>query len=269
MFDLDLTNVFEAGLRDLYADSRRYDEDRPHVSHLGKCLLQTHFSRQNAPKIEMTSRGYQFLMKGLHDEEYVTNCFERGLPQEWMIDRSVIQTDLTGHVDMELCNGVTGERVIVEIKTTQWHERWEHLGEIGKKGMPIKTKVLPGPRPEPSITHRLQALGYARRRDIRWYSIFQWDRALHGFHQYPGPGQWYDAEDPTWLAKHDSWTKLVLDLTDPASHPVEMGIATIDGNGQIVGKPPEDWMCGYCDYSQCARNINKNNTEHAIEEMVF
>lgn len=178
------------------------------------------------------------------------------------------------------------ERRLIEIKTTQWRELWVDMGELGKpnkKGerKPIKTRVAPGPYPEPYTEHRFQAIGYCRRRPLNPdgkhmpYSVFQWDRALNGWHQYPAPGEWYDSDDEEWLELHDAWTWKIVELTAPGSDPVANGIATEAGDGRLAGRPPNDKACTYCPFVQCALNRNPKNPGFAppiltdIQEDVF
>jgi len=306
--NIDLEAAFERGLIAQFEANRRNDEEAPHVSDLGQCGLAVSLRRSGAEQLPKDTRTLQLMQKGLHDEEYVVGMLAAGLAGDgWRIIRSGVLADgldLVGHLDVEIarmccdhnnwadldvfgwsCNcgpirtayddleGIFPEPVeyaYIEVKTTQWHERWEHLGEIGKRGLPIKTKVLPGPRPEPSVAHRLQALGYVLRRlhpgqkKPMPYAIFQHDRALNGFKQYPKAGEWYDPADAEWLARHDRALEIVA-LTAPGIDPVEAGLATINADGQLEGKAPEEWMHSYCNYFQCALNTNKLNPKHAVE----
>ena len=276
---MDLVSVFERGALELLVSSRRGDEDEAHVSDLGKCLFQTYLRRSGAEKAEPSLRSAQLLMKGLHDEKFVMETLQRGLPARYVAIRpDDIREDLTGHIDIILLDEATGYRRLVEVKTTTWREKdtWLDLGEIsGKTGKPIKTRVRTsvGPYPKPSTAYRLQAIGYCQRQAVNTdgkhmpYTILQWDRNLNGIHQYPAPSEWYDSDEPEWLALHDKWTREVIDLTDPSKNPVAMGIA-IAGPGGLYGRPPEDWMCSYCDYTQCASNRSSATTV-AEEEAPF
>lgn len=298
--NVDLEAAFSAGLRTNFELGRRDDGADAHASDLGKCKLAVWFRRNGHAEMKNDDRGLQMLLKGLHDEDYIVDQLSTGLGSSgWRIIRSgtlELDSDLTGHLDIEIarmpcpkceqfmaldldtlfyCENCdlneecvpdhTTQFAYIEIKTTQWKERWEHLGEIGKRGFPIKTKILPGPRSEPSRTHRLQALAYVMRRryagmrEAMPYAIFQWDRALNGFKQYPKAGEWYDPKDPQWLALHDQETADVLSLTAPGTDPIKTGIATLNADGELEGKAPEEWMHSYCNYFQCALNTNKLN----------
>lgn len=263
---MDLVSAFERGALELLASSRRGDEHEAHVSDLGRCLYQTYLRRSGAEKAAASLRTAQLLMKGLHDEKYIMQVLARGLPGGYRFIRTDdIHEDLTGHIDLIILDEATGYRRLVEIKTTTWKEGWADLGEIGKRGKPIKTRVPPGPYPEPSIANRLQAIGYCQRQSTNPdgkhmpYTILQWDRNLNGIHQYPARVEWYDSDEPEWLALHDDWTREVIDLTDPSKNPVAMGIAIPGPNG-LYGRPPEEWMCSYCDYTQCANYISRATT---------
>jgi hypothetical protein len=282
---LNLCDVFESGLRRVHEDSKRGDEHLPHVSHLGKCLLQTWFSRSRFEQIEPSVRKMQLLQKGRHDEEYIAYNLAVGLVQhlaDWIIDSIQSNGDLTGHVDLVLLNVKTGYRLLIEIKTTEWRTGWLSPDEciaqglpvaIGKRGKPIKLAVKPGPYKEVRDDHRLQALGYALRLPKNPdgkhvpYAIFQFDRNLNGFHQYPAPGEWFDAEDPVWRNKHDEQTKKVITQTDPELTPQALNIAVMRSDGKYIGQPVSEKECSFCPYAQCA--LNKNAEEAEPQEVRF
>jgi hypothetical protein len=293
---LNLEERWSVGLSGLLAGSRRDDERAAHSSDLGKCLLQTFFRRSGYTKFEGADRRKLLLLKGLHDEDFVLNVLEEGLVAEsWFLLRHgelSYEAALVGHLDCEIarakcknceifmqfdaalefftcsaCHDAFGtnhadvEYRLIECKTTTWFERWADLGEIGKRGKPIKTRIEPGPYPEPLPSQRLQALDYAlnaREKPIP-YAIFQFDRGLNGVKQYPDAGEWYDPLEPEWLEKHHKTRDLVLQKTSPGSDPIASGIA-FEKEG-LTGVPPdeEEFWCKYCEYAQCTKNVSHDN----------
>jgi len=243
------------------------------------------------------------------EKSYIVNVFRKAYeahPEDgWQVLTEINfseEDDLTGHLDFELARvkGKNGqwahwgrlyeewhesdrhceardvkdeeiERLILDVKTTEW--KWANRGAKSEKtGNEIKSR---GPFPEASITHRLQAMDYALHRPVNLngkhapFAIFQWDRNLNGYHQYPAPGEWFDPDNEDWLAIHADWKRKVIELTDPSRNPVETGIATRDANGMLVGDPPEAWQCKFCPFYQCANNDNPEKGNMKVEEVGF
>jgi hypothetical protein len=305
----DLCARFDIGLRIAFEESRRGDEHLAHSSHLGHCLLKTWFSRSRYPEIPKSTRTYQLLLVGLHiEKQYVVEIFRQAYAERFEDGWNVLteismheEGELTGHLDIEIARvkGKDGqwarwsrlyeewrepgssqvmvvadeeiERRIIDVKTTEW--KWGNRGDVSAKtGKPIKSR---GPYPEVSVTHRLQALDYALQRPVgpdgkrAKYAIFQWDRNLNGYYQYPAPGEWFDPDNEDWLAVHAQWRQNVIDLTNPEVHPAISGIAELNENGMLVGRPPEEWQCDFCGFYQCANNKNPEKDNMKVEEVPF
>jgi hypothetical protein len=238
-------------------DKPRGDEDALHASDLGKCRLAV-WARRNghavpgSPEyVSFSSRSRARMQAGLRDEEWLMNLALAPLQAEgWGIDRSPelpAGLDLVGHLDAVLWRPVAGgiERALVEVKTTAWKECWVETDEPKPDGKSFyKRKVYRPYDDAPGRLATLQAGAYARRLPKNPdghqppFGILQMDRNTQQMAWFG----WYDAED----------ADLVL---DEQAELLRLAV-TANGMARPDGDPSEKWMCAYCNFGGCYRNVN-------------
>ncbi len=294
---LDLKAAFELGLKSY--DVARGDEATAHVSDLPKCLFEVWARRNKEPQVERGAKSRAALQSGLRDETWIVDRIERGLdvsPQGWKVIRAVelpAASDLVGHIDVELarircrscerwmgvgkstdrwycshyCDGAAtdydslpAERMLIEVKTTEWREEWFDTGAYYDSGKPVKSRRrVPWPD-SPKLSHRLQAMGYVQRRPRNPdgkhmpFAIVEWCRA-----SFQIKCDWFDGDDPSLLALHDQRTKEVVQGTGSGIDPILAGVAVVTKTGGMTGLPREKWQCAYCTNAMCDSNISKDN----------
>lgn len=255
---IDLAALFAAGTAAY--NTPRGDELLPHVSDLGACKYDVLCRREGKPRVKRSVKTMLRLQKGLHDEQFVIDRIEAGLnalcPNEgWTINRGLtIHNEITGHTDAVL-ERFTGpllgdiERMLFDVKTTAWK------GSKYKGYHPWSEDISTG--------HLLQIAGYAlelpKNPDGKHMpvAIAELCRVSNGFIQKG----WYFPDEEWIKAQVEAQKEIVLSCTEPGVDPVEMGIAIINLDGLVVGLPPENWSCQYCDNIICPNNKNEDNVE--------
>jgi hypothetical protein len=271
----NLCTAFARGLE--VADTKREGDELAHASDLGKCLLQVWARRNGQPMVKRSAKTRARLQGGLRDEEWIYQRVLAGMPEGWTIERSgtlsAMFSDLAGHLDFTLAfhapEGIY--RAVIDVKTTEWREVWEPTGELDEVTQkPLKTKTYIPYEDAPGRTAILQVLTYSRglpkNPDGKHapFAIMQHCRRSFLMAQFPGPGEYYDADDQDLLSEWIAEKGAVVEKTFPGADPVATGIATRNIVGDLMGEPPLDtynnkgvtWACRYCDFYGCARNAN-------------